>query len=28
VLHLQPTKIIHSGVVDWIKPITYKKYNF
>jgi hypothetical protein len=27
-LHLLHTKIIHSGAVDWIKAITFKKYNF
>jgi hypothetical protein len=27
-LHLHHTKIIHFGVIDWIKLITFKKYNF
>jgi hypothetical protein len=28
VLYLHHTKIIHFGAVDWIKLITFKKYNF
>jgi hypothetical protein len=27
VLDLHDTKVIHSSVVDWIKPITLEKYN-
>jgi hypothetical protein len=27
VLDLHHTKLIHSSVVDWIKPITLKKHN-
>jgi hypothetical protein len=26
--HLHHTKIIHSSVIDWIKPIIFKKHNF
>jgi hypothetical protein len=28
VLYLHHTKIIHFDVVDWIKPITFKKHSF
>jgi hypothetical protein len=27
-LHLHHTKIIQSGAIDWIKPITFKKHIF
>jgi hypothetical protein len=27
-LHIHHTKIIHSGAIDWIKSITFKKHNF
>jgi hypothetical protein len=28
VLHLHHAKIIHFGAVDWIKSLTFTKYNF